>query len=147
MPVEENKAVVRRMVELGMTAGDVDAAVGAYAPDFVYHNPVLAEMPGLPPGLEGVRQLLLGARAAFPDLEYTIEALIGEGDLVAVLYSWRGTHTGTLGGVPATGREVRATGVIVCRLADGRIVEQWDVDDRLDVMQQLGLMPTPGSAP
>ena len=145
MSAEESKAVVRRMVEQGMIVGDVDAAVGAYAPDFVYHNPVLAAMPSLPRGPEGVRRLLVATRTAFPDLRYSIEALIAEDDTVAVLYTWSGTHQGELGGLPPTGRSVTATGVIVCRVTGGRIVEQWDVDDRLDVMQQLGLIPTPGS--
>jgi predicted ester cyclase len=77
-------------------------------------------------------------------MHYTVEALIAEDDKVAVLYTWRGTHTGSLGGLPPTGRTVTATGAIVCRVADGRIVEQWDIDDRLDVMQQLGFIPTPG---
>jgi steroid delta-isomerase-like uncharacterized protein len=144
MPTEESKAVVREMVEQSMIAGDVDAAIRAYAPDFVYHNPVLAAMPNLPPGPEGMKQLILASRAAFPDMRYAIEALVAEGDKVAVLYKWTGMHTGSLGGIPPTGKSVTATGVIVCRVAGGKIVEQWDVDDRLDVMQQLGLIPTLG---
>jgi steroid delta-isomerase-like uncharacterized protein len=145
MSTEASKAVVRRMVEQGMIVGDLDAAVAAYAPDFVYHNPVVAEMPGLPPGPEGMRLLLAGARAAFPDMQYSIVALIGEGDTVAVLYTWHGTHRGTIGGVPATGRAVTATGAIVCRVVGDRIVEQWDIDDRLHVLQQLdiALAPSP----
>jgi steroid delta-isomerase-like uncharacterized protein len=146
MSTEESKAVVRRYVERGMIDGDLDAAVEAYAPDFVYHNPVVTEMPTLPLGPEGVRQLLAVTRDAFPDLRYTIEALIGEGDTVAVLYTWHGTHRGELGGIPPTGREVTAMGAMVCRVAGGQIVEEWDVDDRLSVMQQLGLLSTPGQA-
>ena len=146
MSTEESKAVVRRYVEQGMIAGDLEAADRAYAPDCVFHNPVLTDMPSLPPGPEGVRRLLAATRAAFPDMRYTIEALIAEGDTVAVLYTWRGTHTGELGGIRPTGREVTAMGAIVCRVARGRIVEEWDVDDRLGVMQQLGLVPTPQQA-
>jgi predicted ester cyclase len=141
---EEGKAVVRDMVEKSMIASDVDAAIRAYAPDFAYPNPVLAAMPGLPSGPEAVRQLALASRAAFPDMRYTVEALIAEDDKVAVLYTWRGTQTGSLGGMRPTGRSVSATGAIVCRVAGRKIVEQWDIDDRLDVMQQLGLIPTAG---
>lgn len=146
MSPAENKAVVRRMIEQSMIDGDADAAMAAYDPAFVYHNPVLQEMPGMPPGPEAVRILAGGARAAFPDLRYTIVSMVAEGDTVAVLYTWQGTHLGSLGGVTATGRPVSATGAIVCRLVDGKIVEQWDIDDRLDVMQQLGLIPQPGDA-
>jgi steroid delta-isomerase-like uncharacterized protein len=144
MSTDESKAVVRRMIEQGMVAGDLDGAGAAYAPDFVYHNPVLREMPDLPRGPAGVRQLLAATWAAFPDLTYTVERLIGEGDQVAVLYTWRGTHRGALGPIAPTGRTVAATGAIVCRVAEGRIVEQWDIDDRLDVMRQLGLLAMPG---
>lgn len=143
MGTDETKAVVSRMVE-AWQAGDLDSAVAAYAPDFVYHNPVLAERPGLPPGSAAMRGLMADARAAFPDLTYTVELTIAEGDAAAVLYSWRGTHSGQLGGRPPTGRPVTATGAIFCRVAGGQIVEQWDIDDRLDVVRQLRLMPEMG---
>jgi steroid delta-isomerase-like uncharacterized protein len=147
MSEHDNKAIVRRMIEQGMIKGDFDSALRAYAPQFVYHNAVLKDMPSLPPGAEAIRILMSGARAAFPDMKYSIDSLIGEEDMVAVLYSWQGTHTGDMPGAPPTGRPVSAMGVIVCRLADGKIVEQWDIDDRLDVMQQLGLLPTLPAAP
>jgi predicted ester cyclase len=102
-------------------------------------------MPSLPRGPEGVRALLAATRVAFPDLRYAITTLIGEGEMVAVLYAWTGTHRGAMGGLPPTGRTVSATGAIVCRVAGGKIVEQWDIDDRLDVIQQRGLMPAPAS--
>lgn len=146
MFAEESKAVVRRYVEEGLIGGNLAAADRAYAPDCVFHNPVLAEAPSLPPGPAGVRQLLAATRAAFPDMRYTLDALIAEGETVAVFYTWTGTHTGELGGIPATGRSVTAMGAMACRVAGGRIVEEWDVDDRLGVMQQLGLLPTPGQA-
>jgi steroid delta-isomerase-like uncharacterized protein len=146
MTTEESKAVVRRYVEQGMIAGDLDAAVDAYAAEFVYHNPVVAGMPSLPPGPEGVRQLLAVTWAAFPDIRYTIEALLAEEDMVSVLYRWTGTHSGELGGLPPTGRTVAARGAMFCRVAGGKIVEEWDVDDRLDVMQQLGLLPAPSES-
>lgn len=142
----QNKAVVRRMIEQSMVLGDVDAALTAYSPDFVYHNAMLRGM-AIPPGPEVMRPLLGASRAAFADMQYTIEALIAEDDKVAVLYSWTATHTAALGPIPATGRPVSATGVIVCRLTDGKIVEQWDVDDRLDVMQQLGIVPAMPDTP
>lgn len=141
MSAAENRAVVRDMIRNGMELGDVDAAVKAYDPNFVYHNPVVTEMPDLPSGTDGMKMLMAGSRAAFPDMQYTVEMLVAEGDQVAVLYSWTGTHTADLGGMPATGKRVAATGAIFCRLANGRIVEQWDIDDRLSVIQQLGVPP------
>lgn len=139
---EASRAIVLRMVD-AWRADDPDAAVAAYAPDFIYHNPVVAATPGLPPGPEGMQQLMAATRDAFPDLNYAVETIVAEDDRVAVLYRWTGTHLGDLGGIAATGRRVTATGAIFCRVAKGRIVEQWDIDDRLDVAQHLGVLPTP----
>jgi predicted ester cyclase len=77
-------------------------------------------------------------------MEYTVDALIAEDDMVSVFYTWNGTHTGELGGIPAPGKHVTAMGAMACRIAGDKIVEEWDVDDRLGVIQQLGLMPSPG---
>jgi steroid delta-isomerase-like uncharacterized protein len=147
MSVEQNRAVVMTMVEQAMLRGDIESALSAYAPDYVYHNPVMDEMPALPRGIDGMRLLMGGARAAFPDMVYTVEMVAAEEDRVAVLYSWTGTHTGEMAGLPATGRSVSATGAIFCRVQSGRIVEQWDIDDRLGVMQQLGFVPAGTASP
>lgn len=145
MTTQEAKTIVQSMVRHGMIEGDIEAALAAYAPDFRYHNPVLRSMPPMS-GLDAMRTLLSGARLAFPDMRYRIDALIGDGDMVAVLYSWTGSHQASLGGLPATGRRVETTGAIVCRVSGERIVEQWDIDDRLDVMDQLGLLSKPDIA-
>ncbi|HZC99401.1 MAG TPA: ester cyclase [Actinomycetes bacterium] len=145
MSTENTKAVVLRMVEQSMIDGDLDAAIANYAPDFTYHNPVMKGMPPLPHTTDAVRQLIGATRDAFPDMRYAIDAVIAEGDKAAVLYTWSATNRGPLAGLPPTGRHVTATGAVVCRVADGRIVEQWDIDDRLDVMQQLGLLPAAGA--
>jgi steroid delta-isomerase-like uncharacterized protein len=138
--IEASRAIVLRMVD-AWRGGDLDAAVAAYAPDFIYHNPVVAATPGLPPGPPGMRQLMAATRDAFPDLDYAVETIIAQDDRAAVLYRWSGTHAGDFGGIPATGRRVSATGAIFCRVVEGWIVEQWDIDDRLQVAQQLGLLP------
>jgi len=143
MTKEDNVAIVWRMFEEGMGGRDPDAAIAHYAPNLVYHNPVLEELPFLPAGTEGMRMLMRATRAAFPDMSCTIETIVANADQVAILYTWTGTHTGEMAGMPPTGRTVTATGAIFCRLTNGRIVEQWDIDDRLGVMQQLGLVPGP----
>jgi predicted ester cyclase len=81
---------------------------------------------------------------------YTIDVMIAEGDMVSLFYSWTATHTGELGGIQATGRTVSAVGAMARRVSGGKIVEEWDLDDRLGVMQQLALLPasaSPASAP
>ena len=138
MSTQDSMSVVRQFIERAWIGKEVDAALDFYAPDFIYHNPA---MKGMPPGLDGIRALLAGFHAAFPDADYRIDALVGEGEMVGVLYSWCGTNRGPLGPMPATLRTATAAGAIFCRVVDGRIVEQWDIDDRLGVMQQLRLLP------
>jgi steroid delta-isomerase-like uncharacterized protein len=140
---EVSRAIVTRMVANSMITGDVDAAMEAYAPGVIYHNPMLHHLPAELTALDAIRRLMNASREAFPDLTCTINVVLADGDKVAVLYTWTGTHRGSLGDLPPTGRTVTSTGAIVCRVADGRIAEQWDIDDRLDVMQQLDLLNPP----
>ncbi|MCZ7526555.1 MAG: ester cyclase [Acidimicrobiia bacterium] len=137
----ESRQVVVDMVRHSMIDGDVDAAIAAYAPDVAYHSPMLRDLPPDLSPLDAIRQFMGATKGAFSDFAYTVEAVVAEDDTVAVLYRWSGTNDGPLGGLPPTGRHVSSAGAIVCRVADGRIVEQWDIDDRLDVLSQLGLLP------
>jgi steroid delta-isomerase-like uncharacterized protein len=78
--------------------------------------------------------------AAFSDVRTTIDDLLGEDDKVVLRWSTTGTHTGSYGRVPPTGRVVTMNGIDVYRLADGRIVEAWSMWDGLAAYQQLGLV-------
>lgn len=78
----------------------------------------------------------------FADLRFQIEEQFGAGDRVVTRGSWSGTHTGSLMGMPATGRAFRSDSVVIDRVVEGRIVERWEVSDILGLMQQLGLAPT-----
>lgn len=135
MEREHNEAIVRWAVERGLGEGDVESALTAYAPDVVYHNPACDDCARLPPGLEGIRIVLEGARRAFPGMVCAIDAAESDDDWVALIYSW----------APAAGAETPAaaadsTGAMFCRLRDGRIVEQWDLDDRLGQMRRRGVV-------
>jgi steroid delta-isomerase-like uncharacterized protein len=139
MSSEENKAVVRRAVE-AFNQGDQDAVDELFAANYVDHDPSRA---GLPTGPEGVKQAWVAFRAAFPDLQGTIEDMITEGDKVAVRGTISGTHEGDLMGIPPTGRQVRVTLIDVNRIEGGKLVERWGVSDMLGMMQQLGVMEQP----
>jgi predicted ester cyclase len=77
--------------------------------------------------------------SAFPDCRFTIDNLIGEGDLVSLSYTFNGTHTGPLQDVPPTGKRVSVPGVSVSRVVDGKSVEENVTWDQLALLQQLGL--------
>lgn len=145
MSTQDNKALVRRWVEEVLNTRDVSDQSPAYqlvSADFVGH------FPGQPPieGLEAFRQFGLLYFSAFPDLRITQEELIAEGDKVTMRYGWRGTQQGELMGFPATGKQVRASGISILRIANGKIAEQWDSFDNLGMLQQLGVVPAPGQS-
>jgi predicted ester cyclase len=76
-----------------------------------------------------------------PDLVVTVEQILGEGDLVAVRWTARGTNTGTGNGLQATGKRLEVGGTTIFRVVDGRIVEEWNSIDELGLMRQLGAIP------
>jgi steroid delta-isomerase-like uncharacterized protein len=134
MPVEGLMEYERVWVE-GLNRGDVSAADAAFAPDCVVHITGVAEP------LQGVgpwKELISGLLRAFPDLHLTIEDQLVQGDRVAFRWRATGTHTGPLGPAPATGKPIRLDGLIVDRVADGRVQERWEQWDQSLMLQQLG---------
>ena len=103
---EKNKALVRRELEEVFTRGNLDAAEDIYASDYVSHETATVSRPGSEDirGVEAARQIAAARREAFPDLTYTIEDQIAEGDKVATRFTARGTHLGELAGHPPTGK-------------------------------------------
>ena len=83
---------------------------------------------------------------AFPDLHFTVEDLIAEGDKVVARLTVRGTQQGAFMGIPPTGKHVTVTGIDINRLAGGKSVEHWLNMDTLGLLQQLGVIPAPGQA-
>lgn len=138
MSTEDNKAAVSRFYQaLGtlFQTGDVTALDDALAPQFRHH------LPGMPPDREGLKQVMPAFRAAFPDMELSVEEMIVEGDLVADRVTWHATHRGELMGIPPTGKRVTVTEIHLARIAEGRIVERWGDWDQLGLLQQLGALP------
>jgi steroid delta-isomerase-like uncharacterized protein len=141
MKTEENKTVVRRNFEEAWNEQNLAVVDELFAEDYIGH---FAVHPQPVSGIEALRQFMSGYFVAFPDARFTIENMFAEGDRVAARWTVRGTHQGNLGAVPPTGRQITVTGVWILRLAGGKIAEQWGVFDSLGLMQQLGVVPTPG---
>lgn len=131
---EENKALVRRIVDEAWNQGQLAVVDEAFAPDYQEHNP----RPGQEPGMDGYRAGVVMMRAAFPDLVLDVHDTIAEGDRVAVLYTLHGTHDGELMGMPASGQRVSSDGMVFARFRDGRVIERWGVQDMLTLLQQIG---------
>lgn len=77
----------------------------------------------------------------FPDLHFTVEQIFAEGDRVVTHCRMRGTHTGAWQGIAATGREVSLPMIVIQRIAEGKIAEDWVLVESLGFYQQLGLLP------
>ena len=135
MSVDEHKAVVRRFYEEVWHKGNVAVAEEVFAPDYVRHD----LRPGTAaPGPEGQKQIAAGVRAAFPDLRFEVEIVIGEGAYGAARWTASGTHTGPWGDVEATGRSVTFSGVNIFRFEQGLVAEIWNHRDDLGLMEQVG---------
>ena len=141
MSPEDNKAIIRSYVETVWNQRQLDRAEEFVAPDFVDHAP----LPGQAPGLDGAKRKWAMYLNAAPDLRVTIEDQVAEDDKVGVRRSYEGTHEGELLGVPATGKQVRVGSISIFRLAEGKIVENWEQLDLLTLMQQLGVIPAPST--
>jgi predicted ester cyclase len=94
-------------------------------------------------GIEGMTQVILGYRTAFPDIHFTVEAQVAENDLVTTRWVATGTNTGSLMGMPATGKAATVTGISLNRFVKDKTVELWASVDMMGMMQQLGVIPAP----
>jgi predicted ester cyclase len=142
MSTDANKNVVRRYVEEVQNEGNLTTLDELTAPAYVNHD----APPGVPPNVEGIKQLTAMFRQAFPDGRMTIEDMVAEGDRVATRKTFRGTHRGELMGIPPTGKVVAMGLMDIARLVDGKVVETWHVGDDLGLLQQLGALQPPESA-
>jgi ketosteroid isomerase-like protein len=132
MSIEENKAVVRRLME-EVGRGNLAIIDELIAPDFVFHNPADPSVGG---GPDGYRRWL-AQRGAPGEDRITIEDQLAEGDKVATRFTVRGTHA-------ETGKPVTITVIAIDQLRDGRLVGHWDEADVLGMLQQIGAIPAPG---
>jgi steroid delta-isomerase-like uncharacterized protein len=139
--IEQNKAISRRFFEEMVNTQQLGVADEIFAADHTYHDP---SSPMIGPGPEGMKQLISMYIAAYPDLHHALEDQIAEGDRVVTRWIGTGTHQGDLLGMAPTGKSAKVMGIWIHRLADGKIVESWNVWDTLTMLQQLGVIPALG---
>ena len=132
---EQNKAQVRRVFEEVYNRGDLAVIDEVAASDLIIH----ASSQDIH-GREGAKQYVAALRVGFPDLHFTVEDQIAEGDMVVTRWTARGTHAGEFQGIRPTGRAIHLAGSDIDRIIDGRTVECWAHVDELGLMQQLGVV-------
>jgi predicted ester cyclase len=151
MSIEENKAIVRRFFEEVYNKGNVAVVDELVAPTIVGHfdSPTNVAVPArFQLSLEDIKHVVSQFRTTLPDLQYTVEFQVAEGDLVVTRGTAQGTQTGEyrglkFGGIPPTGKQVTWTDTQIFRLAAGKIVEQWSNEDDVGLLQQIGALPAP----
>ena len=135
MSVEENKENIRRHVDEIWHKGNMEVVDELYAPNYILRNPEGDDITGI----DGFKQLATNQLNAFPDLHFTIDNMIGEGDYVAVQYTASGTFTGKAGEMEPTGKIFEQTQAIIYRFEGGKQAEVWAYRNLLSMYQQLGI--------
>ncbi len=135
---DTNEAVVRRFVNEVLNEGDYSVMRELVHTDYVYRSPD-QELHGP----EALEDLLSTYRTGLPDMNTSVDDLVVSGDKVVISVTLTGTHKGDLMGIHATGNQVTVHGMVLSRLEDGKIIEEWEMLDMLGMFQQLGVLSLP----
>jgi steroid delta-isomerase-like uncharacterized protein len=139
MSSEANKLTMQRFVEFINTASETLAAE-LISPDAIFH------VPGSPEpmrGPAGYLSIIAMMRGGFPDIQWTLEEMVAEGDKVAARFIMRGTHQGAFFGIPPSGRKIAVQAMNIYRLSGDKFVEEHGQPDMLGLLQQIGAIPLP----
>jgi steroid delta-isomerase-like uncharacterized protein len=140
---EANKEVVRRWFREVWNEGREDTVDELFAAEAVAHG--LGDSEQDVRGPAEFKVFAANIRGAIPDTHIRIDEILAEGDLVSVKVTLEGTHTGTGLGVAPSGGSVRIQGIIIVRVAAGKIVEGWNSYDQLGLLRQIGALPSAGT--
>ena len=135
MTSDELKEMVHNALYEAFNAGNFSELDKVFSPD-LKDNSVASTHDQI--GLEGFKTRMSGNRVAFPDMAFTIETMIVEGDYMAYSWTMAGIQKGTWMGRPATGKVMQITGMNMERFYKDKIVEHWSYPDLYRAMNQLG---------
>jgi steroid delta-isomerase-like uncharacterized protein len=138
---EQNKEVVRQCVEAWDRHDTERTEQVISSSNYSFYSPGMS-----PINWNATKQFLTAFWSAFPDLHHEIVDMVAEGDKVAVRVINTGTHKGEFLGVPPTDKKVSFVGVGFLTIRDGKIVEQWSVNDTMGLVQQIGAIPADAHA-
>ncbi len=135
---DANKTLVRRLFDEVWNKGHQQVADELFAQNYNHHD---SSTPDLGRGPDSEKKRVTLYRNAFPDIRFTVEDLIAEGESVTARWSCHGTHKGELNGIAPTGRQFTISGISVARFTNGKMIEGYVNWDALGMMQQLGVVP------
>jgi steroid delta-isomerase-like uncharacterized protein len=142
MTASESKAIVRRFYEELWNERQIEIADEIFAPDCVTHQLQSgSEDVGVPRNAEAIKHHVAGWLAGFEDLRFEVEEMFSEADKVFSRCVAHGNHTGTWFGIRPTGKRISIRMVVIHRIQNGKIAEDWVLVESLGFFQQLGLLP------
>ena len=133
MSIDQNKETVRRLYEDCLNKRNYALLKELIGDDYAGD--------GVGKGPAGFEHTIKGLIESFPDIQWKVDDLIGEGDEVVVRHSWIGTNKGVFRGIPATNKSITNDGIGIFLFKDNKIVHAWIQTDRLGFLQQLGVVP------
>lgn len=137
----ENTAVLRRHFEEVLNLGRLDVINDIYAERYLLDAPFTsdgtAQSGSVTSGRQGLRERVELFRNAFPDIVFSVEELVSEGDTVVARYTFRGTQLGPFGDIQASGRRIAIPGVLVAHFENGQIYEAFSAFDSGEMVRQL----------
>jgi steroid delta-isomerase-like uncharacterized protein len=142
MSIEENKELIRQIIkEWNEVKGDIAKMCSLfdkyYGPDFIYHDVSTGDT-----NIEHTMQDMAKYLSAFPDVNYSIDDILAEGDKIAIRCTLRSTHKGTFVGIHATEKQIEVKQVEIQKIVGGKITEAWGFSDSQGMMSQLGVIPS-----
>jgi steroid delta-isomerase-like uncharacterized protein len=129
---DKNKEIVRRIYEECLNSGQLELLNQLVDQNFVGINGQQ--------GPSAFASIIQELRQGFPDIRWTIEDLIAEGDRVVVRWRWQGTHRGSFRGIPASQKQMTNSAIAIYQLRDNKVVQTWIQTDQLGFLQQIGVI-------
>ena len=135
--VEENINMYTDVWDEVLNKGNLEAIDANFADDYV-----LTTTAGAITGIEAAKAHYGTYLTAVSDIEFIVDDIYGQGNTVIKQWTFKGTHTGDLFGIPATGKSISLQGVSIAKIVDGKIASDTDFADDLGLMTTLGVIPT-----
>jgi steroid delta-isomerase-like uncharacterized protein len=143
MTIESNKLLMRKFAEF-INSASKQLAEELISPEAIFFVPGRPEPMRGPAGYLAIIGMM---RAGFPDIQWSLDEVIAEGDKVAARFTMRGLHQGEFFGVPPSEKRIEVKAMNFYRIADGKFVEEHGQPDLLGLLQQIGAVPVQKNAP
>ena len=136
----QNKTDMMRFYDQLMNKHNLAIIDSMVSPDYTSDQ----SEPGYTPSRDGYKKIMGEFFKSFPDLNEKINVMVADSSYVTVKYTLMGTNTAPMMGMPATGKKINIGGVDIVQLKNHKVVKQWDYDEEMKMMTQLGMMPGMG---